>query len=282
MGAYEALWTRTGATFKTIADKFRARPDAVPSDFVQPGVAEKFANDALGLLKRAKIERFGLRVHGAGEYPARLLSAEHPVELLYYQGWWDLAESPAVAVVGTRQPSEEGKKRAARLVRQLVEDRFTIVSGLADGIDRIAHETAINAGGFTIAVLGTPLNRVYPAKNRSLQQRIATDYLLISQVPIVRYSRQGPDRNHIFFLERNITMSALTKGTVIVEAGETSGTLTQARAAVHQGRKLFILESCFQRNDLTWPQRFEKEGAIRVSTYEDIREHLVAPTTDKG
>src|SRR3546814_6108185 len=75
--------------------------------------------------------------------------------------------------------------------------------------------------------------------------------------------------NRFFFPERNATMSALTLGTIIVEAGETSGTLTQARAAFHQGRKLFILDSCFQRTDITWPARFEKDGAIRVRTTDD-------------
>jgi DNA processing protein len=274
MGAYEALWTKAGATFKTIADRFRATPAAIPSDFVRPGVAERFAEQALEILHRASIGRFGVRVHGAGEYPERLRQAEHPVELLYFQGWWDLVESRGVAVVGTREPSDDGIRRAERLVRNLVRDGFTIVSGLAKGIDTTAHETAIRESGLTIAVIGTPLSRVYPIDNRDLQERIARDYLLISQVPVVRSSHQGPKQNRTFFPERNITMSALTEATVIVEAGETSGTLTQARAALKQGRKLFILDSCFRRPDLTWPTRFAGQGAIRVRDYEDIKQHL--------
>jgi DNA processing protein len=99
---------------------------------------------------------------------------------------------------------------------------------------------------------------------------IARDHLLISQVPVLRYAVQAPPQNRLFFPERNVTMSALTEGTIIVEAGETSGTLTQARAALHQGRKLFILESCFNRTDITWPARFEAEGAVRVRQSEDI------------
>jgi DNA processing protein len=117
---------------------------------------------------------------------------------------------------------------------------------------------------------------VYPTDNRELQQRIAKDYLLISQVPVVRSSHQGPKQNRTFFPERNITMSALTEATVIVEAGETSGTLTQARAALKQGRKLFILDSCFRRPGLTWPARFAEQGAIQVRDYEDIKQHLAA------
>ena len=80
-------------------------------------------------------------------------------------------------------------------------------------------------------------------------------------------------RNRSFFPERNVTMSAFTEGTIIVEAGETSGTLTQARAALHQGRKLFILNSCFERG-LSWPERFVRKGAVRVREPEDIWEHL--------
>ena len=93
-----------------------------------------------------------------------------------------------------------------------------------------------------------------------------------------RYETQGYRQNRLFFPERNITMSALTEATVIVEAGETSGTQVQARAALQQGRKLFILDSCFRNPRLTWPYRFAERGAIRVADYDDIRRHL-SPTT---
>jgi DNA processing protein len=144
------------------------------------------------------------------------------------------------------------------------------VSGLAAGIDTAAHTATLEAGGRTIAVIGTPLGVYYPPENRSLQDKIAHDFLLISQVPVLRYLNQKVPQNKLFFPERNVTMSALTEATIIVEAGETSGTLTQARAALYQGRKLFILDSCFQRNDLTWPLTFERRGAIRVRKTEDI------------
>jgi DNA processing protein len=111
-----------------------------------------------------------------------------------------------------------------------------------------------------------------------LQRRVARDFLLISQVPVKRYENQDYRQNRLFFPERNITMSALTEATVIVEAGETSGTLIQARAALQQGRKLFILDSCFRNKRLTWPHRFAEKGAIRVADYDDIRQHL-SPAT---
>jgi len=275
LGAYEALWKDKAASFKWIADLFRKRENAIPSDFVPREEAERAGQAALRMLLEARIAQFGIRVHGAGEYPLRLRDAWHPIEMLYYQGWWDLVNFPRlVAVVGTRNPSDEGVRRARKLVRLFVKNRFGIVSGLAKGIDTVAHTTAIESDGVTIAVIGTPLNATYPPENAELQYRIAKDFLLISQVPVVRYSNQTYRGNRLFFPERNITMSALTEATIIVEASETSGTLTQARAALAQGRKLFILDSCFQNPDLTWPKRFQEQGALRVRDFDDIGEHL--------
>ena len=102
LGAYEALWLAKGATFKTIAEKFAADPMALPSDFAPPARAEECAAEAMRLLKAAGVHRFGVRVNHAGDYPKRLRDAKHPVELLYYQGSWELSETRCVAVVGTR------------------------------------------------------------------------------------------------------------------------------------------------------------------------------------
>jgi DNA processing protein len=137
-----------------------------------------------------------------------------------------------------------------------VKDGYTVVSGLARGVDAAAHKAAIQVNGKIIAVIGAPLNRVYPKENAGRQEEIAENFLLISQVPVFRYSKQDFRRNRTFFPERNKTMSALTAATIIVEAGETSGTLIQARAALAQGRKLFIADSCFQNPALTWPREF--------------------------
>jgi DNA processing protein len=276
MGAYEALWAKTDATFASLAEKFRQHPDNLPSDFVTEYEAHYFSDTVRGMLRDAGIKQFGVRIHRAGEYPKKLRDAEDPVELLYYRGWWDLIETRSVAVVGTREPSPEGVERTALLAKRLVKDGFTVVSGLARGVDAAAHRAAIQAGGKTIAVIGTPLNRVYPKENAALQEEIAEKFLLISQVPVFRYSKQDFRRNRGFFPERNKTMSALTEGTIIVEAGQTSGTLIQARAALAQGRKLFISDSCFRNPSLTWPREFEKRGAIRVTKYEDIGTNLAA------
>lgn len=277
LGAYEALWSEEGMSFKKLAEKHRRHPGSLLSDFVSRTQAYDFANRARDMLAEAEIGEFGVRVHGTGEYPQKLRDADHPVELLYFRGWWDLIYTRSVAVVGARKPSKEGVARARRLVKKLVADDFTIVSGLAKGIDAVAHKTAIELGGWTIGVIGTPISEAYPKENVDLQAKIASDHLLISQSPVLRYSRQDPASNRFFFPERNVTMSALTEATIIVEAGETSGTLIQARAALRQGRKLFILDNCFQNSSLTWPDKFVKKGAVRVAEYEDIRRRLDAP-----
>lgn len=279
LGAYEALWARKGAWFKSIADMFRRHDGSIPSDFVSDADVEKYSRLALEAIRNAGIKHFGVRIHGAGQYPQKLRDADHPIELLYFQGLWDLINTRCIAIVGTREPSEEGRRRAAKLARLFAADGFTVVSGLARGIDTVAHTTAVAAGGFTIAVLGTPITDCYPYENRELQRQIADRHLVISQVPIVRYSRQHFRANSHFFPERNATMSALTEATVIIEAGETSGTLVQARHALKQKRKLFILDSCFRIPSLTWPAKFVDRGAIRVSDYEEIKSHLAPLNT---
>lgn len=275
MAAYEALWARNKTSFKSLAAYFRSNPKSTPSELVSEEEIRSALSVVLEKISQAKISEFGIRLHGTADYPERLRDAAHPVELLYYRGWWDLVDAPKrIAVVGSRNASDEGERRTRRLVRLLVDAGYTIVSGLAKGVDTVAHKTAIARGGNTIAVIGTPITESYPSENRDLQDEIAENHLLISQVPICRYADQDYRSNRHFFPERNVTMSAISQATVIVEASETSGTLTQARAALQQGRKLFILNSCFQNPNLTWPQHFEAQGAIRVTSVDDIREAL--------
>jgi DNA processing protein len=275
MGAYEHLWQQPSATTKTLAELFEQHPGSLPSDLVDNEAAEEAAKQVVELFHKRGIKQFGIRLNGARDYPSRLRDARDPIEMLYYLGLWELAEAPRrVAVVGTRHVSPEGAARTRRLVRELVSHDYTIVSGLAQGVDTIAHNAAIENDGRTIAVIGTPITEVYPRENADLQRKIAEHYLLVSQVPVLRYKAQTPKWNKLFFPERNKTMSALTEATIIVEAGETSGTLIQARAALQQGRKLFILESNFRNSNLTWPAKYERQGAIRVRDTSDIVQAL--------
>lgn len=272
LGAYEELWGRDRQSFKALAELFR--DDDLPSRFVERDVAAQRAREVLEIFQKRRVEDAGFIVHGTVDYPEGLRAARHPVQFLYYRGNLNLLHvAHRVAVVGSREASDDGIKRARKLAKCLVADGAVVVSGLARGIDTAAHTAALEDDGQTIGVIGTPISEAYPPENADLQERIARDYLLVSQVPVLRYGRQTAHGNRLFFPERNATMSALTQATVIVEAGETSGSLIQGRAALEQGRKLFILDSCFKRG-LKWPARLQAAGAIRVADYEEIRQHL--------
>lgn len=275
MTAYEYLWTQKNASFKTIADLFRKNPNSIPSELVNPEIIQDFYPKIQERLKALDKSSFGIRINHTIDYPNQLRDATHPIELLYFKGDWGLVYSKKiVSIVGSRKPSENGIRRTKKLVKMLVEDGYTIMSGLAEGIDTIAHTTAIEMGGETIAVIGTPIDQYYPKQNKYLQDEIAQNYLLVSQIPFEKYSQQSYKFNRFFFPERNATMSALSQATIIIEAGETSGTLTQARAALSQGRKLFILDNNFKNPNITWAERFDKKGAVRLKTYEDFARNM--------
>jgi DNA processing protein len=275
LGAYEALWLREGTTFKSLARLFRRHPGALPSDFVLEREAAAHCDRALDLARDAGAGAFGVLVHGMRDYPLRLRSACSPLELLYYQGRRELLNARCLAIVGTRHPSPEGKECAVQLARYFAQAGFTIVSGLAQGIDTAAHVAAVEAGGMTVAVLGTPLTACFPARNRDLQRKLAREFLVVSQVPMLRYAGQLPDANRHFFRERNATLAALAEAIIIVEAGDRSGALIPARHGLQLGRTVFIPESCFRRPELLWPARLIERGAVRVRTLAEIERHLV-------
>ncbi len=274
IAAYEALWDNwQDASYRKIAIKFADSPGAIPSSFVDDDMIDRYKRDIRMIIEESSISLNVLLNHTL-DYPRRLRDAEYPVELLYCVGNLNYLSTSGISVVGTRHPTSEGIIRTKKLVKLLIENNYTIYSGLAEGIDTVAHRTAIECGGRTIGVIGTPLNEVYPKSNLSLQKEIARNHLLVSQVPFIRYTKQDFRVNRGFFPERNKTMSALSLATVIVEAGETSGSLIQARAALKQNRKLFILNNCFENKAITWPEKFEKKGAIRVKDFSDIIENL--------
>lgn len=275
MAAYEVIWDRPDMTFKKLADFFKQTNFVQLAKQVSPDKLINYRNKILSKLQSADIQNFGVRINNTFDYPQRLRDARNPVEIFYYRGNWDLIESPkTIAVIGSRNASPEGIKRTQKLTKLLVKEGYTIVSGLARGIDTTAHTTAINENGYTVAVIGTPITEAYPKENINLQELIANKFLLISQVPMIKYENQDYRKNRIFFPERNALMSALTKATVIVEAGENSGTLIQAKEALYQGRKLFILDNCFCNPDFSWPNKYEKKGAIRVKDIHDIVTNL--------
>lgn len=171
---------------------------------------------------------------------------------------------PRVSIVGTRRPSEEGLDATARIARSLARRGAIIVSGLAAGIDTAAHRAAIDAGGKTIAVLGTPLSRTYPAKNSALQRLIMTKHLAISQFP------EGRPVQRKNFVLRNRTMALLSDATVIVESGETGGSLHQGWEAIRLGRPLFIRQPVLLDPRLDWPRSMANYGAVEFEEPSDI------------
>jgi DNA processing protein len=176
--------------------------------------------------------------------------------------------TPRVSIVGSRKASPEGLSDARRITKILVEKEVVIVSGLAEGIDTAAHETAIETGGRTIAVLGTPLNKTYPRKNLKLQQEIMHHHLAISEFPI-GYHTTPKD-----FVVRNRTMALISDATIIVEALDTSGSIHQGWEALRLGRSLFIWKSIMNNPKLNWPKKMRQYGAIVLSDPEDVFESL--------
>lgn len=184
---------------------------------------------------------------------------------LYYAGSLSLLNRPAVAIVGARAVSDDGIARASRLAREIALAGVTVVSGLAKGVDTAAHKAAIAVGGRTVAVIGTSIDQSYPSENARLQEDIAEYHLLISQFATGERVFQSN------FPKRNRVMAAVSDGTVIVEASDSSGTLHQAAECERLGRWLFILKSVYENPALKWPKRFANYSRMRiVSTSEDV------------
>ncbi len=185
-----------------------------------------------------------------------------------------LTERVGVAIVGSRQASPKGLARATRLAKELTSEGYAVISGLALGIDAAAHRATMEAGGDTIAVLGTPVDACYPRAHLDLQKEIAERHLIVSQFP------PGSPVQRKNFVLRNRTMALLAHASVIVEAGEGSGTLSQGWEALRLGRPLFLMRSVVDQPQLSWPAEMLDHGAYVLETTEDLLEHL--PTTPRG
>lgn len=189
--------------------------------------------------------------------------------ILYVKGTMPIPlPRPRVSIVGSRKASPKGLSEAGTVAKTLAEMEVVIVSGLAEGIDTSAHKAVIEAGGRTIAVLGTPLNKTYPQKNFGLQQEIMHHHLAISQFKI-----EHPTTPKDFVL-RNRTMALISDATIIMEAQDTSGSLHQGWEALRLGRALFIWKSILNNTHLNWPRKMLRYGAIELSDPGDVLESL--------
>ena len=178
---------------------------------------------------------------------------------------------PRVAIVGSRKASSQGIRLTQEIASFLAGRNVIIVSGLAEGVDTAAHEGAIRQGGLTVAVLGTPLDKFYPAKNGGLQKTIMRDHWAISQFP-VGYPTEPKN-----FVIRNRTMALISDASIIVEAGETSGSLHQGWEALRLGRPLFISKQITDNASMRWPKKMMEYGAIELTEFEEVIDVLPSP-----
>lgn len=201
-------------------------------------------------------------------YPARLRMIADPPPFLYVKGEIRAEDDKAVAVVGSRSASDYGRKVTRDLSRGLAALGFTVVSGLARGIDGTAHETALRCGGRTIAVLGSGVDRAYPPEHAALYHRISQNGAVVSELPV------GTRPMAFNFPPRNRLISGLSLGVVVVEATEKSGSLITAALAVEQGREVFAVPGEVGSSRSRGAHRLIRQGAKLVETVEDIVEEI--------
>ena len=201
-------------------------------------------------------------------YPARLRMIADPPPFLYVKGEIRAEDDKAVAVVGSRSASDYGRKVTRDLSRGLAALGFTVVSGLARGIDGTAHETALGCGGRTIAVLGSGVDRAYPPEHAALYRRISQNGAVVSELPV------GTRPMAFNFPPRNRLISGLSLGVVVVEATEKSGSLITAALAVEQGREVFAVPGEVGSSRSRGAHRLIRQGAKLVETVEDIVEEI--------
>jgi len=217
-----------------------------------------------------KLESFDIRVLTChdDDYPARLKEIYDYPPLLYVRGSILGEDEWCLAVVGTRRPTVYGRQIAEEMATDLARNKITIVSGLAKGIDTIAHQGALDAGGRSIAVMGGGLDTVYPAENTALAKSLLKQGALVSEYHLGTRPRAEN------FPRRNRIMSGMSLGVMVVEAGKNSGALITARLALEQNREVFAIPGSILSPTSIGTNRLIQEGAKLVSDYTDVLEEL--------
>lgn len=208
-------------------------------------------------------------------YPKSLLEITDPPPVLYAKGAPALLNTPSIAVVGSRHATPQGEKNAEAFSKELTLHGLTVVSGLALGIDGAAHRGALQGNGATIAVVGTGLDIVYPAKHRELAHEIAETGLILSEFVIGTPSMTGN------FPKRNRLISGLSQGCLVVEANLQSGSLITARLASEQGREVFAIPGSIHSPVAKGCHQLIKQGAKLVENVQDILEELQHSTSQR-
>lgn len=236
---------------------------------VGPKVAEAIVSQRGGLdagREEAAAAKLGARLVTPvdAEYPEPLKNIYDPPLCLYVRGTLEKKDAQALAIVGTRRASHYGMAQADRLAYQVSKAGFAVVSGLARGIDTVAHKAALKAGGRTLAVLGGAMDKLYPPENRELAEEIAAHGALISEFSLGR----EPDRTT--FPYRNRVVSGLSKGVLVVEAGVDSGAMNTAEQALEQGRSVMAVPGRVDMDGARGPHRLIQNGARLVEDLSDI------------
>ncbi len=229
--------------------------------------ANRYQNAAVELLNTLDKLKISVLTTWDEGFPELLRPIYGAPVILYYCGSILPSDSRAVAIVGTRRPTEYGLTIASRLARELAANDITVVSGLAVGIDAAAHRGAL-LGGRTIAVLGSSLDRLYPPENRELARKITRSGAVLSEFP----PGTKPDAGN--FPQRNRIISGLSLGIVIIEAGKKSGALITAEHALEQGREVFVVPGNITSSKHEGSHDLIKQGAKLVQSVDDILEEL--------
>ncbi|MBL7165396.1 MAG: DNA-protecting protein DprA [Dehalococcoidales bacterium] len=264
---------RLEAHFGNLEDAWKAGPD----EYIRAGLDKNVVRAIVSWRPRVdleaemeKLERYGVQVltwHDA-LYPSRLKEIHDYPPVLYIHGSLLPEDEWCLAVVGTRRASAYGRQVTEEIVADLAGSRITVASGLAKGIDSIAHRSALDAGGRSIAVFAHGLDIVYPIENTSLARRIAQHGALISEFPLG--TRPKPE----YFPRRNRIISGISLGVLVVEAGTTSGALITANMALEQNREVLAVPGSILSPASRGTNRLIQEGAKLVRDYRDILEEL--------
>ncbi len=255
----------------------RSAWEATPADLAAAGLDPSVV-EALGILRRtldldAELERLwrlGAKAITLADpgYPRLLREIDGAPPVLYVRGEIKEDDDLAIAVVGTRSPSAYGRQAARMLASELAGYSITIVSGLALGIDTEAHRAALSSGGRTLAVLGSGIDRIYPAENRSLAAKIVENGALVTDYP------PGTKPDAFNFPSRNRIISGLSLGTLVVEAGPKSGALITAAFALEQGRDVFAVPGPITSPKSQGTNDLIRQGARITTSSSDILEEL--------
>lgn len=255
------------AVFKCPAALLR-RGGVVPEPCVAQLLDKRLFDAAEEQLALARKEKVTVLTSASDGYPPYLKEIFAPPPVLFVKGDVSVFSRHAVGVVGTRHPTAYGRGVTAAITRELVEQGLVIVSGLALGIDTVAHQTCIEAGGRTIAVLGCGIDQLYPRSNRILAEKIIETGAIVSEFPM------GTEPEPFNFPRRNRIISGLSAGVLCAEGGERSGGLITAHYAVQQGRDVFAVPGPITSAMSMGPFNLIKEGAIPARSGREIAEAL--------